>query len=560
MSKVTTGKSEYRERQEYRESYPGGGFHLSSGMAQAMPYIFIGLILIISMTMIGGWMFLHWWITDAWKAQWLGVLAVNTVIVCLVGYAIWWNLKVRYDRHEIWKRRQLAEIGVLEVQPRIIEGQADKGFNTEIIDAEGSAVRTVNPISIAAASKETNNYYGYDGEEDNDGLPQIEGSKTPTLSEQLQFGTTALNEATSIIGYMDGEPFRAKIFDVQGNLFNSVFVFGDQGYGKSTFGTYLAALTILQGGKLIVIDPESEADQSLTTRLGPLAQEAFLLCPIADTPAKAQTAVNIAKQVIERYGNNKLLVLIDEFTLIARQAAKEDKEWSDVGKEILDMSEEYATRGRKKGCRVICFGQIPKATRSGNTEVRDSMATVCFNLKKERAQNILELEDAKQAPSLKQGEIILMPNATTHRLQLPYPDEQGLAEVVRLGRAMKQDVEDLGEAVGHDGTPEIERDEDDFWSPQNQTTIVVESDEMCVVERHTGPLRNAINEPVEPLGTGPIGSPDDLTMNDLQIQQFEILYKALGNIKECLRRIDGCNNRHHRHASSIVKQKNLRRQ
>lgn len=544
-------KVEYRHKDEYRES-----FLLRQGMMHASAEAIIAICIIIAVLMLLLCVFIHWWINDAWNSNPVGVIIVNAVIISLVVYTVWWNMKVRYDRHEVWKRRQIAEIGVLEVQPRVIESQAQKGFNTEIV--EGSTIRTINPLSIAPASKMTNNYFGDDGDDEGE-TPQIAG-KTPTLSDQLRTGQTAPNEATSIIGYKDGEAFRAKIFDVQGNLFNSVFVFGDQGFGKSTFGTYLAALTILQGGKLIVIDPESEADQSLTTRLGPLAQEAFLLCPIADTPDKAKTAVAIAKQVIERYGNNKLLVLIDEFTLIARQAAKDDKAWSDVGKEILDMSEEYATRGRKKGCRVICFGQIPKATRSGNTEVRDSMATVCFNLKKERAQNILELEDAKEAPSLKQGEIILMPNSTTHRLQLPYPDEQGLEEVVRLGRAMKQPIEDLGEDVGPYGTLGMERDEDDFWSPQNQTTIVVESDEMCVLERHTGPIQNAINEPVEPLGTGPAGSPDDLAMNELQIQQFEILYKALGNIKECLRRIDGCNNRHHRHASSIVKQKNLRRQ
>lgn len=208
MSKVTTGKSEYRERQEYRESYPGGGFHLSAGMAQAMPYIFIGLILIISMMMVGGWMFLRWWITDAWKTHWLGVLAVNTVIVCLVIYAIWWNIKVRYDRHEVWKRRQLAEIGVLEVQPRVIESQADKGFNTEII--EGSTIRTINPISIAPASNTTNNYLGASDEE---GEEEEDEQRRPTIAElvplvernsfEVPLGTSLMGNGTVIISIED---------------------------------------------------------------------------------------------------------------------------------------------------------------------------------------------------------------------------------------------------------------------------------------------------------------------------------------------------------------------
>lgn len=123
-----------------------------------------------------------------------------------------------------------------------------------------------------------------------------------------------------------------------------------------------------------------------------------------------------------------------------------------------------------------------------------------------------------------------------------------------------------GTPSGLYGGLELKRDEGNLWHSQNQTTVMEETSKTSVVERHTGPLSNAIDEPVEPLGMGPDSSPndlvlgeDDLMMNDLQIQQFEILYKALGNIKECLRRIDGCNNRHHRHASWIVRSRQLRR-
>lgn len=207
MSKVTTGKSEYRERQEYRESYPGGGFQRSAGIAQAAPYILMGLMLIITVMGIGGWMLFQWWIKDAWNTNPVGVFTVNTVIVLLVGYVIWWNLKVRYDRHEVWKRRQLAEIGVLEVQPRVIESQADKGFNTEIV--EGSTIRTINPISIAPASNTTNNYLGAPEEE---GAEEKE-QKRPTIAElvplvernsfEVPFGASLMGNGTVIISIED---------------------------------------------------------------------------------------------------------------------------------------------------------------------------------------------------------------------------------------------------------------------------------------------------------------------------------------------------------------------
>lgn len=527
-------KVEYRHRDEYRES-----FLLRQGLMHASSEVIIAICIIIAVFMLLAWMTWNWLVglvAGAFHAQPILTIIGAVIAASPIGWMVWWKWKVIIDKHNLYVKRELAEIGALNTSTHVLQMNANKyGFNAEYVNGS-LAVRSTDPMTGS-----THNHYNIEEEEEEKEPLQIEAPKTPTLSEQLQSGATAPNEATSIIGYMDGEAFRAKIFDVQGNLFNSVFVFGDQGYGKSTFGTYLAALTILQGGKLIVIDPESEADQSLTTRLGPLAQEAFMLCPIADTPSKAKTAVAIAKQVIERYGNNKLLVLIDEFTLIARQAAKEDKAWSDVGKEILDMSEEYATRGRKKGCRVVCFGQIPKATRAGNTEVRDSMATVCFNLKKERAQNVLELEEAKQAPSLKQGEIILMPNATTYRLQLPYPDEKGLEEVVRLGRAIKQPVEPVY-------TPSQDACE------YNQASILTGQIVDSTVE--TEDLEIGLDEPVEPLEESTDTLPHPM-MNEVQVLQFRALYPVLGT-QEALRQIK-CGNRYWTHAKQIIREYRLER-
>jgi len=123
-----------------------------------------------------------------------------------------------------------------------------------------------------------------------------------------------------------------------------------------------------------------------------------------------------------------------------------------------------------------------------------------------------------------------------------------------------------GTSSGLYGTSEIKRDGmQNRQSPSPSVAIIDASSNRQVPLRNTGPLENPPCEDVDLLGTGPDSSPEanlgegDLMMDDVQTQQFEILYKALGNIKECLRRIDGCNNRHHRHASSIVKQKNLRR-
>jgi predicted GIY-YIG superfamily endonuclease len=64
--------------------------------------------------------------------------------------------------------------------------------------------------------------------------------------------------------------------------------------------------------------------------------------------------------------------------------------------------------------------------------------------------------------------------------------------------------------------------------------------------------------PEEVPAIGPDLRPDDLEMSPLQVQQFKVLYPALGNIVKCLERIDngrgqGLGKRYHRHASWIVK-------
>lgn len=363
-------------------------------------------------------------------------------LIVLIGLSLWYV----HDWFRVDIKKRIIEARKFKVDPQ--SGNYDAYFNTNehfAIPKSGVMVPPV-PHTYAPQLHFINRVSTKKDEEVTGSLVTnvLEAPKTPTLSDQIQSGETTQNETTSIIGYYtDGKAFRAKIFGDSGNLFNSCFIFGDQGYGKSTFATYLAALTILQGGKLIVIDPESEDPQALSKRLGPLAQERYLLCPIADTPEKATRAVRIAREQIEIIDNHAVLMLIDEFTLIARQAASGRGPWAEAGPDIIDVSEEYATRGRKKRCRVICLGQIPKAERSGGTEVRDSMATVCFNLKKERAQRILETDEAAQAPSLKIGEIILAPSTTTYRLQLPYPDKEGLEKVVSMGLTRKFFTEPL---------------------------------------------------------------------------------------------------------------------
>jgi hypothetical protein len=106
-------------------------------------------------------------------------------------------------------------------------------------------------------------------------------------------------------------------------------------------------------------------------------------------------------------------------------------------------------------------------------------------------------------------------------------------------------------------------------NPLYDATTVVEGPKYSVVDRNTGALETPANELVDEPGMTPDEFPamgnDDLMMNDLQIQQFMVLYPAIGNIVDSLKRIDngkgqGLGKRYFKHASWIVKQHNLKKE
>lgn len=377
----------------------------------------------------------------------LFVQEINTALIILfvvglslgsvaVGVKIWQSARV----HEVKDSKDGRIARAIVYQGKVVQIGSAEGLGiNEILQMQGQLIaqqhKTLQVVDSGAKTMQRllpllDEYEEVEEEED---PLQIEGPKIPNLSEQLQSNGTQVNEDTSIVGYVEGEPLRGKLFDDDGNMVDSVFVFGDQGFGKSTFATYLAALTALHHGRLIVIDPDAEFGQSLSVRLGPLANEIFLLCPIADTPQKAAHAVSLARDELESPGDYPVLWLIDEFSMIARQATSGTGKWSEVGKELIELTEDWATRGRKRRRRVVAFGQIPNAKRSGGTEFRDSTTVVCFHLKKKRAQMILD-EEAEIAPDLGPGEVIVVParsSESSYRMQLPMPDKDGLTRVAR---------------------------------------------------------------------------------------------------------------------------------
>ncbi|HYU74184.1 MAG TPA: hypothetical protein VEL31_16045 [Ktedonobacteraceae bacterium] len=255
------------------------------------------------------------------------------------------------------------------------------------------------------------------------------------LSQQIERGETAPDEEQSVFGYpIDTyQPMKVLLFDREQNFVNSLFIIGEQGQGKSTIGSYFAALTVFHRGYILLIDPDAEQEQSLYKRLGLLKN--FLLCEVADTPEKAERLLDLAEQEIESPGEYPLLLLVDEFSMIMRQKKLGGK-WQKVADRIANTVENYATRGRKRLRRAIVFGQISNATRTGGTELRDACAQIVFKTPYRKAALVLgDAEDeeiAELAPSLTPGMAIVLQKSDSYIMQFTFPDERGLQIIAEV--------------------------------------------------------------------------------------------------------------------------------
>lgn len=312
------------------------------------------------------------------------------------------------------------------------------------------------------------NYYGnaddeeYEEDEEDEQLQiAAPAKKMYPLLDLMSSGD--VDNDLSVIGYRseDGSAVQGKLFDLEKNIYNSVFTVGDQGYGKSAFATLIAAYTVRRGGHLLIIDPEMGQPQSLTERLGPLVNPAFLLTPVANTPEKADALLSIAEAKMKNPDGTPLLLIVDELSMIARSAEANMGEWKDVGKRVLFVCEEFATRGRKRLQRAIVMGQFVQGKRNGGTTLLYSMATMVFHLKKRQSKWALDNEDASQTEALIRGEVMIIPSDSEEeqtRMQVIYPDEQALTIIAQqalqartvgsLGTTFNNELDDFEELSG----------------------------------------------------------------------------------------------------------------
>lgn len=239
-----------------------------------------------------------------------------------------------------------------------------------------------------------------------------------------------------IIGYREDSTPR---YGTWLELYN-LLMLGLSGYGKSTAARYLACWHVINGGRLILIDPHGRSgDESLAETLAPL-HLAFLCDPAFDAPA-AIRSLRLADSIMRSRLNGEstdmtpLLVLIDEVREVMTYSAW--KEAAPLAAEYLSVGN---TAGRKKRCYTLATSQLATVDQLGGSAVQQSfVATVAFRSKRRQAQILdFEPEEKRRIQRLPVGSGFFMGARSTEPEQLFFPnttpqDGVGIAALVATG-------------------------------------------------------------------------------------------------------------------------------
>jgi flagellar basal body-associated protein FliL len=220
----------------------------------------------------------------------------------------------------------------------------------------------------------------------------------PSFSELLATNLLGAGQKF-ILGYNEGEP----VFGSWLDLYSSA-IGGKSGMGKTTTVRCLVLQAVMNGAKLIPIDPHAHvADESLAETLAPL-QSAFLFRAAVENE-EILAALDVAYREVEKRLHDKtaprypLLVCVDELTGLMR---------TEVAKPLSNLLQKVSQEGRKVGVYALCMGQIWKGSTSGGTELRDSFASAYVHrMSRNQARMLLPTDEAANAERLAPGQAIL---------------------------------------------------------------------------------------------------------------------------------------------------------
>ncbi len=234
--------------------------------------------------------------------------------------------------------------------------------------------------------------------------PDTAPAGVPTFARLLGDGLIGPGRPL-VLGALSGRPGGEQL--VRGGLgtLYSTAIAGLPGAGKTTTQRFVAAQSALSGARFVVVDPQAQAgDESLAATLAPLA--GCQLCEPAETERAILDAVRLVADLGERRAAGRdadrrpVLLWCDEATGLLGHSA--------IGPQLARLLEQIAQRYRKVGIFASISGQIWTASRTGGSELRDSLASVLVHrLKRSQARLLLPAGEAAAAERLAVGQVLL---------------------------------------------------------------------------------------------------------------------------------------------------------
>lgn len=260
---------------------------------------------------------------------------------------------------------------------------------------------------------------------------------------------------------------------------------GLQGSGKTWTAAYLLSQSALAGARILCCDPHAGDDESLATRIAPLAPS--FIADVATDDAAILDALKLADMELQRRKNGSkdrwpLVVVVDEWTSLLRHELKN---------KLPQYVADFASEGRKYNVNAMLLGQGWTVAAAGGSDVRNRLTShYVHRTRREEARYQLGLGSLTPADvmQLAPGHAYLLD--TRGNLQRVAIPRMTAADLVEVGRRLQAtDVATTVQPFGFRApakTPatvaSCKPDGSQMVANENQATTALGRDEMPTAE------------------------------------------------------------------------------
>jgi len=256
----------------------------------------------------------------------------------------------------------------------------------------------------------------------------------PSMAQLLASGQVAATDrdAPLLLGFDD------QAHPVAGSWLSlySTAIGGVSGSGKSSTLSFLAAQAVCRGAKLILLDPHAAAQESTAQRLAPLAD--LMLVQPAESPREIKQTLDLVQTELDQRRSTGVVgqpwvIIADEFSALQR---------GDLALPVSKVFEGLGQEGRKLALYGLASGQVWTASRSGGSELRDSLASAFIHRMRAAQVRYMTGLLAEHVPpdvySLPPGTCYLLDTTGhTNRLRIPLVTD---ADMVNVAREAKRSI------------------------------------------------------------------------------------------------------------------------